>query len=673
MRVVSEFSRAVTVIDNTWVPMRDGTRLAAKLWLPKGAETDPVPAVFEFIPYRKGDGTARRDELLYQYLAGHGYAGVRVDLRGAGESDGLPDDEYAPQEQRDGVDAIAWIADQPWCTGAVGMTGISWGGFNSLQIAAERPPALKAIVTLCSTDDRYADDVHYKGGCVSGLDMLHWATYMVLGNAQPPDPAVVGDRWREMWLARAESVEPLIATWMGHQRRDAYWKHGSVCEDYANIEAAVWAVGGWQDGYTNAIPRLMRGLSGPRKALIGPWGHDYPEVAHPGPQVGFLQEMVRFWDRWLKDEDNGVMDEPMVRAWVQDTVPPAATQLERPGRWVTADAWPPSFATARTLYLNDDGLGDEPGAPGERSILGRQVCGFDAGAWCGEGTTADDPDDQRADDGMSLTFDSAPLEDDLHILGYPVVTLELSSDRPLALVAVRLCEVSPSGTSLAVTRTVLNLAHRDGHEHPSPLEPGRGYRIPVELDVIGHHFSAGNRIRVAISPTYWPWAWPSPEPVTLTVGTGASTLELPVIPASAGDQARPWEEPEVGPELPVVEHEIGHSGRTITRDVHAGRTDMSFLWGSGGDTTFPSGIRVKFDNDAHYSIVEGDPLSASVRCYEGITFSREETGWRARVEANSEMSCDADVFRISTRLDLYEGNARVFVRTWTHEIPRDHG
>ena len=162
--IVTTFPRPVRVIEHMLIPLKDGTKLAARIWLPEDAEQNPVPAILEYLPYRKRDGTYERDALTHPYLAGHGYAGVRVDLRGSGESTGLPFDEYAQQEQDDGVEVIAWLAAQPWCNGSVGMMGISWGGFNGLQIAARRPPALKAIVTICSTDDRYADDAHYMGG-----------------------------------------------------------------------------------------------------------------------------------------------------------------------------------------------------------------------------------------------------------------------------------------------------------------------------------------------------------------------------------------------------------------------------------------------------------------------------------------------------------------------------
>jgi len=164
VRTRTDFPRRVRVVENDWIPLSDGTRLAAKLWLPEDAEEDPVPAILEYLPYRKRDATAHRDSIRHPYVAGHGYAIARVDIRGTGDSDGIILDEYLPQEQEDAVEVLAWLAAQPWCTGSLGMFGISWGGFNGLQVAARRPPGLKAIITVGSTDDRYADDVHYNGG-----------------------------------------------------------------------------------------------------------------------------------------------------------------------------------------------------------------------------------------------------------------------------------------------------------------------------------------------------------------------------------------------------------------------------------------------------------------------------------------------------------------------------
>jgi putative CocE/NonD family hydrolase len=156
------------VLENEWIPLSDGRRLSARIWMPDSARKKPAPAILEYLPYRKRDGTAQRDESTYPSFARAGYVGVRVDISGTGESDGDWDDEYSARELADGCEIIEWIASQPWCDGNLGMMGISWGGFNSLQIAALQPEALKAVISIGTTVDRYNDDIHYKNGCFPG-------------------------------------------------------------------------------------------------------------------------------------------------------------------------------------------------------------------------------------------------------------------------------------------------------------------------------------------------------------------------------------------------------------------------------------------------------------------------------------------------------------------------
>lgn len=378
MRIRTEFPRAIREIRNTWIPLADGCRLAARIWLPVDATEQPVPAILEYLPYRKNDATAVRDATQQPYFAGHGYAALRVDLRGSGDSQGIMFDEYLKQEHDDALEVIRWIARQPWCTGAVGMIGISWGGFNSLQVAARRPPELKAIITLCSTDDRYADDIHYMGGCLLEGNMT-WASTMFAYNARPPDPELVGDGWRALWLERLAKTPPYVGEWLRHQRRDAFWKHGSVNENYGAIACPVYAIGGWADGYTNAVPRLLEGLTVPKKALIGPWAHLYPHVGSPGPEIGFLQEALRWWDHWLKGVETGVMDDPKVRIWMQKSVAPRRVYDERPGRWVAEPTWPPADSQSRRFFLNRDSLDDTPGVEARLDYRGAQQAGLDAG------------------------------------------------------------------------------------------------------------------------------------------------------------------------------------------------------------------------------------------------------------------------------------------------------
>ena len=676
MNVRTEFPRRVRTIPNTFIPLADGTRLAARVWLPDDAEADPVPAILEYIPYRKDDGTAARDALMHPWWAGHGYATVRVDQRGSGDSDGILLDEYLKQEQDDALEVLAWLARQTWCTARVGIIGKSWGGFNGLQIAARRPPELFGVISVASTDDRYATDVHYAGGCLNAAHMLPWASTMLAYNARPPDPAFVGERWREMWLERLRDSPPFIDGWVTHQRRDAFWKHGSVCEDFSAIEVPVYMVGGWQDGYTDAIFRLLAGEGGQAKGLVGPWGHLYPQSGAPGPAIGFLQEALRFWDHTLKDGDGAVLEEPPLRAWMQEWVDPnAAPHAVRPGRWVAEPVWPPvAGSEPLVLHLRADGrLAPEAGAASEHSFDGSQLTGLHAGNWCGWGLQGDDPPDQRAEDGRSLCFTSEPLTERVETLGFPEARLTLSSDRPLALVSVRVCDVAPSGSSLLVSRGLLNLAHRDSHEHPAPLEPGRPYEVVVPLSALGHAFPAGHHIRVALSPTYWIFAWPSPEPVTLTLTTGAaSSLRLPVREDRPEDaELQPFGEPEVSTPLEVERLSGGGPGHpTLTHDLATGRATLTMRTHDSVERLLEADLEVSESGIDTYSIVESEPLSAQVRCDWVIGLARGD--WRTRIETTSVMTSDAESFLLTDSIDAYEGEERVFAKRWSRTLPRDH-
>jgi putative CocE/NonD family hydrolase len=631
--IVTSFPRAVREIEHTTIPLKDGTRLAARIWLPEDAQADPVPALLEYLPYRKHDGTHERDALTHPYLAGHGYAAVRVDIRGSGESDGVLDDEYSQLELDDALEVIAWLASQPWCSGAVGMFGISWGGFNALQVAALQPPALKAIVTLCSTDDRYADDVHYMGGAKLASADLGWGGFFFADMCHPPDPVLVGERWREMWLKRLAGMPLFLERWLKHQRRDAYWRHGSVCEDFSAIKCPVYAVGGWTDGYTNAIPRLLEHLDVPRKGLIGPWAHVYPHFAKPGPQIGFLQEMLRWWDHWLKGKPTGVMDEPMLRAWMTASHQPASHHETLPGRWVAEPVWPPRDRKPHHLFLTDSGLGPASVPLAPRDVRSPQTVGSEGGEWCPFGRGRDQAGDQRPDDVRSLLFDTPPLDETLEILGAPVVTLDLACDKPVANLVVRLCDVHPSGESLRVSFGVLNLTHRDSHATPSPLVPGQRYRVRLPLNDCGATLPAGHRIRLALSTTYWPMVWPAPHDATVTILGG--TFDLPARPSRPEDASLP--------PLPSAET-APPAGNTL-------------------------GVEVATDGKYRLDIKDDDPTSAvaEMRRVE----SRRRGDWQVRFETSMRVTCTDDVFRLQASLSAREGDKDVCHREWDCAIPRD--
>ena len=672
MQTVQSFPRSVTEVFNAWIPISDGCRLAARIWMPADAESDPVPAILEYIPYRKNDLTAERDIPHHTYLAGHGYACVRVDLRGSGESDGVLKDEYLQQELDDGLEVLAWIARQPWCTGRVGMIGISWGGFNGLQIAALQPPELFAVISICSTDDRYADDIHHMGGCLLG-DNLSWASTMFSHNSCAPDPAVVGSRWRKMWMQRLEGSGLWLAEWLRHQRRDAYWKHGSVCEDYRAIVCPVMAVSGWADGYTNAVFRLLANLRVPRKGLIGPWSHLYPHLGKPGPAIGFLQEELRWWDLWLKDRETGIMNEPMLRAWMQDSVPPTSSYEHRPGRWICEFEWPSPRVKERIYQLAFALLKPEGTVTQEIPLVIQSPLsvGLFAGKWCSYAAPPDLPHDQREEDGGALVFDSDFLSEDLEILGAPVAELDIRSNRPVALVAVRLSDVLPDEKATRVTYGLLNLTHHTSHEHPEKLDPGRRYLVRVRLNDIAQCFPAGHRIRLSISTVYWPLAWPPPEPVRLTVFQASSRLILPVRPASREDAAlRPFDPPEAGPGPLKTLIQPSQESWTVIRDLANNES------------------RLEVVNDEGVYRLEDIDLEVETRCTERYVSRADDYGslrgetrwlrrfkrgdWEVRTVTRTLLTSNAGEFRIRADLDAFEGDSRVFSQSWDERIPRDH-
>jgi predicted acyl esterase len=652
-----------TVKEGEWIVMKDGTHLAARLWIPDSAQHDPAPVVWEYIPYRLRDAYRFHDDLFGPLLAQYGIVYARVDARGSGNSEGVIVDEYLAQELDDGVECIAWLARQPWSNGAVGMRGISWGGINTLQVAALAPPQLKAIMPMGCCDDRYTDDAHYIGGEV-GLTNFQWGVGFKNVMAGPPDPEIVGPHWEDMWRRRLDSAPAILEKWMSHQRYDSFWKHGSIATDYAAIQCPVYVVDGWIDTYSNVVGRLLEHLKTPRKGLVGPWGHAYPDFVSPGPGLDWTFEEVRWWHQWLKGVDTGIMDEPMFRAYMPETTPWEVYPKDIAGRWVAETAWPSPDIRPTTFYLTKGQLSPAPGEAEDVKFVGDKIIGLTKPEWL-PFPPGGMPVDQTPDDKKSLVFDSAPLDADLEILGYPVAKIRVAADAPVAMLTVRLTEVKPDGKSWLVSYKLRNLTHRISDENPTPLEPGRAYDVEIPLFMVGHRFSKGSRIRVALCESLWPLVWPSPRIATLTIGAGVSSIVLPVRPRPAEEAPFPI------PLKPGIPASMAgrHPEITVTGPDAHGKLSIRRVAADHASTIKDIGTTMSGSWHETLDIVEGDPNSAVWT--QRITSGWKRGDWDCTLVSTCEIRSTVDEFHLKESLQAKKGDKVIFEREKSGTVKRD--
>jgi len=639
-------------VQRVFVPLHDGARLAASLFLPAGDA--PAACVLEALPYRKDDLTASYRPEYVRLRDEHGYAVARVDLRGTGSSDGIATDEYPAQEQRDLCDVIAWLAEQPWCTGAVGMYGTSYSGFNSLQVACERPPALRAICAIYATDDRYTDDVHYMGGALRLLDLVDYPAYMVAMNALPPVPALVGDGWRETWRDRVARLEPWLLRWLEEQRDSPYWRHGSLRPAYERITCPTMLVGGWADGYRNDTFRTvqaMREAGTPHRLLLGPWSHMSTATSLPGPHLDLVPVMARWWDRWLRDEDNWVDEEPALTWFAQRSTRPAADRAMVDGQWRSAPEWPLVGASEDVR-----GLGSGVVTYAVRPDVGTAAWNSCAGAlpW-------GQPTDQRFDDAASLTWEW-PAEG-MSLLGHPRVTLRLASSEPVASVSVKLCDVWPDGTSSLLARGLLNLTHRSSSVDPAPMPVGEMVDVVVELEAMSWDASPGHVLRLSLAGVDWPNTVAPPAPVTLTIDRSGSWLVLPVagesVPADvAAFVAQRSDDPREGVTWTVEQDVLGH--RTVCSVDHRSEDSVDAVDGARTTEHYTGRVEVDTVTFAQRASASAD-LSvqwedATVRARADLTLDAGPTAYD--VELTVRTFCDGEPFA---------------QRRWSRSIARDLG
>ncbi len=672
------------------IPTSDGIELSANLWLPlprPDAPDERFAAILEMIPYRKDDWRLASDMARGEWLAERGFALCRLDVRGTGSSPGIALDEYTARETQDGFEAVEWLAAQPWSNGNVGMWGISYGGFTAIQVAKLRPPHLRAIVPMYATDDRYLDDIHYIGGCVTVSELSQYAVSMVGMNAMPPKPTYRGAAWADEWRERLETTPVWLFEWLRRQHDGPYWRQGSLAPDHGQIEAAIFMIGGWMDSYVDPVLRMHERCTAPRRSLIGNWVHSYPDDAYPGPNLDWLHEMVRFFDHWLKGIDNGVMDEPPFIAFRREFAVPEPFPAAWPGEWTGLATWPPAEAGERVLRL----------AAGELPLVGRLVDTDAAADGGGDGSLATavvrfrhratagtrgplswgaggHPNglarDLRPDDALVPTFTSAPLDEPLDILGIATAILAWESSAPVATAAVRLSDVAPDGTTAQVTAGILNLTHRNSHTDPEPLEPGAVTEVSVPLRAAGYRFLPGHRVRLSVASSSWPIVWPSPFVAEYGLhlgGAAGSRLVLPLAPPpSATVPVPPFKTTPAG----LREHGA-YRGEPptwrVTDDVIDG--SVSVTSSEYGEATTPDGRTTLYTGE-RLEMTARDDDPAHARMHNDVVYRLREDGTETLIEASGTIRSTETDFHMNVGLRVTIDGAPFFERGWLETIPR---
>lgn len=656
-------------VRNVMIPMRDGVRLAADLFIPAGHDLTqtPLPVVMEYTPYRKdhADLSARR---FYLYLPRHGYLFVRVDVRGTGGSEGVSLNEYVLQEQEDGYDAVEWLAEQSWCDGHVNMMGISYGGFTSLQVASHEPPHLSSIITVDFTDDRYRDECHYKGGLMRlYYNLAYYGGFMIAWNAMPPLLEAADGRWSETWEEHLTHNEPHLLEWYRHQVDGPFWRHASVGDDAQSIRCPVFMIGGWRDGYINAPLRLYEKLEVPRKVLIGPWNHAMPDAAVPGPRIDYLPEAVRWLDHWCKGRATGIMAEPPITVYMQESEPPAPDRLDAKGHWRCEKGWPPEGYSEKRFYpAKNHCLDGETAGDGADQLHYDPTVGVHGGLFSG-GIPFGLPGDQRPDEALSLTYTTPPLEEDLCVLGRPRARLYVESSATVIGFVVALSDVSENGSSHLVCKGALNATRRHSLTHPEPLEPGKIVALEIELDATGWVFKKGQRIRLSVANADWPNLWPTPEAAQSRLYFGQnrpSCLVLPVVP----DQGSAEPATFMSSPLSVISPADSSKPPTweVCRDLLTGRSRVTMKLGGAIRLTKQTTME-----RASTGIFEVDPTDPARATGRGVHELALRSGGQ-RIKARSEIFIQATPrhFHITINLTVRLNGAPHASRRWTDSIRR---
>ncbi|MBI3985303.1 MAG: CocE/NonD family hydrolase [Lentisphaerae bacterium] len=656
---MNPYPKSPVLSERIRVPMRDGVRLSVHVHRPAGAGR--VPAILSYTPYRKGPLVPGGCHPIVR----HGYATVAFDIRGCGESEGWNDSIYSDAERQDGYDMVEWTAAQPWCDGAVGMWGISFSAAASLQVAMAAPPHLKAVIVYSGTDDQYTEWTN-PGGSPRPYMYMGYSPLMTANNFSPPNPAEIGPAWKKIWAERLKKNSPWGLAFMNNILDGPFWRVRSLRGKYDRVRCPVFVVCGWADWYCTPLLRTFAHLTVPKRALIGPWSHQWPDAALPGPRMDWPKEALKWFDHWLKGKDTGVANEPPVTIFIREFTSPSSLILEDKGRFRRESDWPvPRVKTVPHYLLAKGRLGrtHPTGPPGHDRLEFDPRVGTTTGIH-GGGPFNDNwamPLDQRPDEALSLVYSTAPLPRPVEAIGQPRMILHFTATAPVVYFMVKLCDVSPDGTSALVTKGGLNVSHRNSHVKPTPIEPGKPYEVTIDLLACAYRFAKGHRIRVSIAGADFMNAWPTPLPCVSSIfrtSRRPSRLLLPVAPLSN----HPLPAPDLGrsAQQEIRRESLEAPEFSISRDII--RNTVTLRYAVAYDPTL--------SNEATMTVSADNPARAVIdaRAQRHCDFPGEDI-W---VKAHCFTESDARAFHHSVELEITRNGRKHFEKKWKTSQPRTH-
>lgn len=649
-------------LEHSTLTMRDGVELGVTYYRPTTRnESEVFPVILEMLPYRKDDFFTLGDYQYGSYFAKHGYVIARVDVRGTGASGGsVPVSEYSQAEIADAVEIVDQLSKMPWSSGKVGMYGLSWSAFNSLMTAQRKPPALKAIIAAHGSTDLFYNDVHYIDGALH-VDL--YAHQIDTDNSMPRSPDY---RIDDAYFKDRFDQEPWIFTWLRQQQDGPFWRQESV-RFKEPLEVPAYLIGGLLDGYRDFVLDVMQTSKAPVIAEVGPWNHAWPEYGAPGPNYEWRQKALRWWDYWLKDRDNGILNEPRWTAFMRTGHAPVADLNEVPGYWRCEKQWPVRNSSTQQFYPQGARqMGRTPAVQAHTdTLLYRAGAGMATGNWWGEQTG-----DMTPDDAHSLTYDSEPMTQAVEIMGMPQVQLRVTADAPFYQWSVRLEDVGPDGQVSLVSGALINPSQRVSRLNPQPLIPGEATTLSTSIHLTTWRFKPGHRIRLAVSNAQFPMAWPSPTRGSTQLVLGENTwLKLPVVPTlnvSAEKCSLPA--PEPSEKAPFGKELL--EGNPISKGQRDEKTgDSTFTTTSDSAWTLYDNL-YKSSDAYRWHVNDVNPAQAQFQGQRRNVFTI--SGREIDLSTLSQIHSDATHFHISFTKKLQQNGVVVREKTWTESIARNH-